>query len=197
MSQDFPVDYPPKRGFALGTTFAGKKASNNHRNAGNSMYREGKFFQALEFYNKSLMATFPHSPEISLAFANRGAVYLELKEYKLCLDNIQLARDSGYPAEKLQTLKDREDKCKMLMKTESCFNNDPWEFFKLSYPANPKIPFIANCVELRKDKKFGRGVYTNRGTLLILLLFTSITIFLTLSLRFAAWRRDRSRRTIL
>ena len=34
-----------------------------------------------------------------------------------------------------------------------------WDLFKLSYPANEKIPFVADCVEMRYNKKFGRGIY--------------------------------------
>jgi SET and MYND domain-containing protein 4 len=163
---------------------------------GNSMFKEEKYYEALVFYNKSLMTSLPHSPQISLAYSYRSAVYLKIMEYKLCLDNIQLARDSGHPAEKLQTLKDREEKCKMLMKTESCNNNDPWEFFKLSYPANPKIPFIVNCLELRKDQKFGRHIITNRGKLSILLSFL-LLFMICFHKSLEPWRRDRSRRTFL
>jgi SET and MYND domain-containing protein 4 len=104
------------------------------------------------------------SVERSHAYANRSAVYLEVKEYQLCLDNIQLARNSGYPVEKLQTLKDREEKCKNMMESEvKSDDDDPWNFFKLSYPANEKIPFIADCLELKKNEKFGRHIVTNRG----------------------------------
>jgi hypothetical protein len=36
---------------------------------------------------------------------------------------------------------------------------DPRNFFKLSYQANPKIPFIVDCLEMREDEKYGRGIY--------------------------------------
>jgi hypothetical protein len=35
-------------------------------------------------------------------------------------------------------------------------------FLKLSYPANPKIPFIIDGLEVRMTKKFGRGIFTTR-----------------------------------
>jgi hypothetical protein len=135
-----------------------------HRSKGNEMYNQRKFFEALELYNQSLMLAELRSPEASQVFANRSAVYLEVKEYQLCLDNIQLARDSGCPVEKLQVLKVHEEKCKKIMRTEvKCDDDDPWTFFKLSYPANENIPFIAKCLELHKDEKFGRHIVTNRG----------------------------------
>jgi len=36
------------------------------------------------------------------------------------------------------------------------------DFFKLSYPAHEKTPFLANCVELRENKKYGRGLFATR-----------------------------------
>jgi SET and MYND domain-containing protein 4 len=139
-----------------------------YRDQGNLKYRQKIYFDALEFYNRSLMSAEPDSVERSFAFANRSAVYLEMKNYQLCLDNIQLARNSGYPVEKLQTLKSREEKCKELMESEvKSDDDDPWNFFKLSYPANEKIPFIAACLELKKNEKFGRHIVTNRGLFMI------------------------------
>lgn len=36
------------------------------------------------------------------------------------------------------------------------------EFTTLSYPANPKIPFVADGIECRVTEKFGRGIWTTR-----------------------------------
>jgi SET and MYND domain-containing protein 4 len=143
-------------------------ASIDYRTQGNLLYKQNKFFEALEFYNLSIMSAFPNSPERSLAYANRSAVYLEVKEYQFCLENIQFALDSGYSVEKLQTLKDREEKCKKLMESEvKSGEDDPNTFFKLSYPANEKIPFIADCLELRENEKYGRYIVTVRGKKLL------------------------------
>lgn len=144
-----------------------EEASIYFREEGNFRYKEGKFFEALENYNKSLTVAPLKSRDVSLAYANRSAVYLTVKEYDLCIKNIQLAREHGYPKDMLQTLVNREEKCRKLM--ESCKPNpddNPWNFFKLSYPANEKIPFIANCLELHQDKQYGRGIKTNRGNLI-------------------------------
>ena len=34
--------------------------------------------------------------------------------------------------------------------------------FKLSYPANQKIPFIVECLEMQHTKECGRGIYTKQ-----------------------------------
>lgn len=154
------VDYYPL------PTVKDDETSTEFRNEGNDFFRNRLFFGALENYNKSLMFAPLSSVDMSLAFANRSAVYIEVKEYEKCLENIKLARDHGYPQEKTQTLIDREMRCKKFMETQKPNpEDDPWNFFKLSYPANEKIPFIANCLELSHDKQYGRGIITNRGNL--------------------------------
>ena len=107
----------------------------------------------------------PGSEEFSLAFANRSAVYLEVGEFELCLENIQLAIDcGGYPEEKVQSLMERREKCLDLLEVdERDAQRDPWNFFKLSEKANKKIPFVIDSIEMRESKQFGRHLITNRA----------------------------------
>lgn len=141
-----------------------EKASIEFRNQGYVWLTQGKLFEALESFNKSLCTSQLKSSEIGLAFAGRAAVYLDAKIYDKCLENVDLARNSDFPKEKLNTLKFLEEKCRNLMKTHTdCIDDDPWNFFKLSYPAHPKIPFVVNCLELRSSKEFGRLIITNQG----------------------------------
>jgi signal peptidase I len=49
-----------------------------------------------------------------------------------------------------------------MIKSQDIKAADRLNFFKLSYPPNKKIPFIANCLELRTDEKYGRYIITNR-----------------------------------
>lgn len=135
-----------------------------YRIEGNHFLKKKKFFETLLSYNQSLCNATPDSEEMGFAYSNRSIVYLDVHEYKLCLDNIELARASAYPASKLPVLEAREEKCKRIIegikKTEGVDT-----FFKLSHPANQKIPFIAKCLELRKNKQFGRHIITNKGKL--------------------------------
>ena len=101
---------------------------------------------------------------LAFAYANRSAVYTELGRFDESLQNIQLARENEYPKEKFQKLIDREQKCKQMkaiLKQESVI--DIKDFFKLSYPANPKIPFVIDGLQAGKTKKYGRrGIFTTR-----------------------------------
>lgn len=144
-----------------------EKHADKFRLLGNQEFKKRNFFEALLFYNKSLC--FAEKPETSsLSYANRSAVYLELKLYDHCLHNIKLAR-KNYPREMTKKLDEREEKClsehlaaldrKTIENNATLINN----FLKLSYPANPKLPFAAECLELKENEKFGRHIVTNRN----------------------------------
>lgn len=129
-----------------------------HRNVGRSKLKRQRYFEALENFNKSLSLAV-NREDVSLAYAGRSEVYLEVREFEKCLENIKCAKEAGFLIELLNVT---EAKCKKLMSChQSCVNEDPWSFFKLSYPANKKIPFIANCLEVKHDKNFGRYITTS------------------------------------
>jgi SET and MYND domain-containing protein 4 len=134
-----------------------------YRNAGNDHFRKQEYFESLMVWNRCLCVAEKGSESIPIAYANRSAVYIKLKQFNLCLENIKLARSLNYPADKTEKLNKREEECKKLMQTQSPNPfDDPFNIFKLSYPANPKNPQIVDCLELRNNKKFGNHVITTR-----------------------------------
>lgn len=138
------------------------KLSDQFRDDGNKHFQKFQFLEALVKYNRSLCQAVPGSKQVGLAYGNRSAVYFECKMFQKCLDNIKLARASGYPTDKLARLDDREDKCKKLMTVENDKDGQQWDFFQLSYPANKKIPFIVDCLQLRQNNRDGRHIVTTR-----------------------------------
>lgn len=133
------------------------------RSEGNKFYADRCFFDALLKYNKSLCHAINESEAIGLAYANRSAVYFEMKLYEKSLKNIQLAKENNYPKKNVSTLDKRAEKCQEQIKAGNEARNDdsPYDFIKLSYEENPRVPFVAKCLELKKSKKFGRYVVTN------------------------------------
>jgi SET and MYND domain-containing protein 4 len=134
---------------------------------GNQEFMKRNYFEALLCYNKSLC--FAEKPETSsLCYANRSAVYLEIKLYEHCLSNIKLAR-KNYPKKMTKKLDEREEKCLSehlaALDTKAIDSNATLasDFLKLSYPANPKLPFATECLELKENEKFGRHIVTNRN----------------------------------
>jgi SET and MYND domain-containing protein 4 len=137
------------------------KTAEQFRNEGNSKFRSNKFYEALICYNKSLCNSSQKSANLGLAYANRSAVYLEIKQVDKCLENIELARAHSYENE--AKLNERQEKAeKMNEKQSKDPENDPANFFKLSYPPNENYPSIVDCLEVRQSKEFGRHVITNR-----------------------------------
>lgn len=134
-----------------------------YRAEGDGYLGEAKIFDALVAYNKSLSCAELGSLEIAMVFARRSEAFLQIQQYPKCLSNIQAAKEHGYPEDLLDTLNEREAKCKLLMENHKPDPaDDPWSFFKLSHPANEKIPFIADCLELRENETFGRFIVTTR-----------------------------------
>lgn len=140
------------------------KMADEFRIEGNRCYIRQKYLDALIYYNKSLCYAEEGSESLAFAYANRASVYLESKLFRKCFKNIQLARDHKYPEDKLRILNEREIKCKKLMKNDYEMERkmDNWDFFELSHPSNEKVPYIAECLEVKSNEKYGRFIITNK-----------------------------------
>ena len=133
-----------------------------YRESGNAEFRRKNYLNALISYNISISYACTKKV-LSLGYANRSAVYIEIESYEACLKNIQWARENDYPMDKIEKLNEREQKCKrFILEGKKNLVEDPWDFFKLSYPPNKKIPWIVDRLELRKTKKYGRGIYATK-----------------------------------
>lgn len=134
---------------------------------GNEHFKKKNFQEAIILYNKGLCNAETKS-QLNLLYANRSAVYFEVKRFKECLENIELAKKYGYPKEKLGKLNAREVKCKEMIDTykkENIKNEDEEaakNFFQLSYKSHPTIPFIIDGIECKRSKEFGRYLITTR-----------------------------------
>lgn len=140
------------------------KKSENFRLLGNKLFSNKKWFGALECYNKSICFATKNSEQLAIGYANRSAIYLELKEYTLCLENIGYAKTAGLPDQLMNKLNKREVDCLSMMENGNGNPNiyqlgkeDP----KLSRKAHPQIPFIVDCLEMKTNLNDGRHIITN------------------------------------
>ena len=91
--------------------------STSLRTQGNGFYQKGKYPEALAKYNESLALApletddLHGSKELALALANRSAVLFQLNDFSLCLGDIALALENGYPENLQYKLFDRKAKC--------------------------------------------------------------------------------------
>lgn len=136
------------------------------RQSGHKWYsQDERHFDALENYNESLCFAEENSENLSLSYASRAAVYYDWKLNKLCNDNIQMAKTAGYPERLKNELITLQTKCKKkLKKSKKNFKDDTTVFEPcLSFKPHEKVPFIANCLDIRRNKKYGRYIITNRN----------------------------------
>ncbi|KAL7017896.1 hypothetical protein ACKWTF_010560 [Chironomus riparius] len=143
-------------------SFKSSEFADSSRAEGNKLYCERSFFDALVKYNESLCYAPEASEGIGLAYANRSAVYFEMKLYDKCLKNIELAKVNGYPEKNFHILDKRAQKCHELKAEQQQVLENPFDFIKLSYNANPRLPFVVNCLELRQNDAFGRYIVTTQ-----------------------------------
>jgi hypothetical protein len=132
------------------------------RENGNQSYAKRLFFDAVLKYNESLCYAEKGSENAGLAYANRSAVYFEMRLFENCMRNIELARTNSYPEKNLEILKKREIKCREMMKNTKQPKTDELSSFKLSHESHKQIPTIASCLDLKCDKKYGRHIVTNK-----------------------------------
>lgn len=130
------------------------------RQVGVTLYKSKRHFEAMIKFNDALCFAPAGTEQMARAYANRSAIYMDCRRYKKCLKNIEMARANGYPADEMYKLDDRETRCRDLMKPKDLFSG-PFDFFKLTYAPNPKVPFFSKCLEMSDDGEFGPHLITN------------------------------------
>ncbi len=121
------------------------------REQGNEQFRSDQWLEAMNSYNSSLCYAEIGSETVGLAYANRSACFFQLKMYDECLVDIELARQANYPARLIPKLDQRREDCLKLVAAVS--RKD-----KLSYESDENFPGMANILEIRCDKTFGRHI---------------------------------------
>lgn len=123
-------------------------------------FKKGDYHECLMQLNKSLCLACPNSPVSALIFKNRADVFFDLNFYDKCLNNLTLARSCNCVVIK-EDLKELEEKCMENLDKQVIVEN-PWDFFKLSRQSNPKVPFVIDCLEVRRDECYGRHIIATR-----------------------------------
>lgn len=120
------------------------------------------FFELLKV-NLNLMKHSDRDSKNSFTFYLfvRAKLFLSMSLYNECFISIKLCMEKGGPIEKCIELK-KECDGKMKSSAISWVKGSDWNFFKLTYKANEKVPSLTECLELRENEEFGRFVVTNR-----------------------------------
>lgn len=125
------------------------------RNLGNMLFRSNSWFDAMECYNESLSQAENGTENISLAYANRSACFLNFGMYDKCLVDIELAKRAGYPAKSMPKLDQRKKECLEMMKKS---DQVPTIEATLDYESDKRFPCMANVLQIERNDEFGRMV---------------------------------------
>lgn len=132
--------------------------SDYFRSIGNGLFGREDWIDAMEFYSQSLCFAELGTNNVSFAYSNRAACFLKLERYDECLRDIELAEQANYPH--MPKLMQRKATCERLMERISTERN---EFQPtLSFNPNEEYPCMADVLEIRMNKHFGRHVIANR-----------------------------------
>lgn len=129
--------------------------STEYRNKGNVHFAIKNWRDALECYNQSLCFAETDTENVPLAYGNRSACFFRMKIYDKCLIDIELAKESNYPKEKLPKLEERQVKCSKLIETQ-IHQMKP----KLDFEPDEKFPGMANILQIKRNVEMGRYIST-------------------------------------
>ena len=89
--------------------------SSDKRAAGNAAFQKKKDEEALNLYSEAAMASVVSTAEgrkdAALALANRSAVWIKMKKFEECLDDLEAVQFFDYPTNMLYKVVDRQAKC--------------------------------------------------------------------------------------
>ncbi|XP_055295209.1 SET and MYND domain-containing protein 4-like [Sitodiplosis mosellana] len=127
--------------------------STMYRQRGNDCFRVKNWSAAMDLYNRSLCFAEVKSENIALAYSNRSAAFFQMQKYEEALVDIELSKQANLPERLMPKLEQRQRECQKLMATVQKPNRRE---FKLSYEANQNFPCIADVVEIKYNREFGR-----------------------------------------
>ena len=152
--------------------FKSSEKSKRFLNNARELFDESRIFEALISLNRSLCIA-ENEGETAKCFELRGEIYFSMRKYEKCLKNIERSMKFENSEEKteLELICSAEIKKTAANNHENSTKNVS-DFFKLSYPANPKNSSIVNCIKLEVNEIFGRHLVAkqdiNAGDILII-----------------------------
>lgn len=139
--------------------------STRFRQLGNQKFAEKNWQDAMALYNCSLRYAEINTEYVGLAYANRSVCFLKLGMYDKCLIDIELAIKSHYPQHQMAKLEERRSHC--LKQINGATPNEATvQSLKgtptLDFDADENFPGMANVLELKHSKEFGRHFIAKR-----------------------------------
>lgn len=133
-----------------------------YREKGKEFFQNGHYLMAILSYNHG-MALAESNSEKSIAYANRSICFLNINMPEKCLVDIELAKKFNYPPNLMHKLDARIAKCNALLADET-FKLKIYNLEEptISFKEHNRFAGVADCLEIRKDDRFGYHVITTR-----------------------------------
>lgn len=123
------------------------------RREGNELVRSRDFDAALLKYNEAIRLAVANTENLGMCYANRSICFMHFGKYSLCLHDIDLAKQNGYPIGLFPKLAERKSECLKMM--EESKNPEPLPMKpELSFPPSSKNIGFVNAIE---TKTYGPG----------------------------------------
>lgn len=114
----------------------------------------------LEQINKAICFAETDSEKIGISYGLRANCFAKLKQYSLCLEDIELAKEHNYPADLMSRLDELKIECLEKSRKNGQKADDARP--KLSFPADANVPCFAQGLEVKHTKKFGKHIVSSR-----------------------------------
>ncbi|XP_055295210.1 SET and MYND domain-containing protein 4-like [Sitodiplosis mosellana] len=139
----------------LSTTSAGHKdnqSSRTFRQRGDDFFRDENWSEAMDSCNKSLRFA-DESENVSIVYFNRSSCFFNMKMYEKALVDAERVMSSNAPTHLIPKL----DQCKQRCRERVDNIKQPPEWVPtLSYEANENHPCLANVIDIKYNREFGR-----------------------------------------
>lgn len=132
------------------------------RQQGNELFRNGLYKEAIGVFNQTLPYVENGTEDLGICYANRSACFFKMKQYKLCLADIALAKKNKYPARLMPKLENRKIECEKLLAADGDDSAKQLEP-TLSFDADEKMPCFAKGLDVKFSENYGNHIVTNRA----------------------------------
>lgn len=120
------------------------------------LYAKKEYVSALMVYNE-ILSCVDDQDSLGYVYNRRSIIFKDFELYAECLNNINLAEERNIKYD----LSERRELCLRAIAMQGDQSLVGPEL-ALSYPANPKMPFVADCLKLMFCTVYGRTVYTDK-----------------------------------
>lgn len=139
-----------------------QQLSSKHLEISTKLPKCFKYYEALVALNKRSIAAAGDASVLSKVYEEKAQIYLKLGHHEHCLSCLEELKRILNTDENATGLEDKtssaQDNNDSTLISQSIFEN----FFKLSHPPHPRLPFLVNCLELRENDDFGKHVITSQ-----------------------------------